>query len=65
MVQGAVSPDEFIVFKPTLKAGFPAIIEKKLGVKDKIMVYGDDPDERIKIIPAEKSQQKRFCIDDA
>lgn len=64
VVQGAVSPDEFIVFKPTLKNGFPAIIEKKLGVKDKIMVYGDDPDERTKIIPAEKAQQKRFCLED-
>ncbi len=65
VVQGAVSPDEFIVFKPTLKTGFPAIIEKKLGIKDKIMVYGDDPDERVKIITTEKTQQKRFCLDDA
>src|SRR5579859_3956491 len=52
IVQGAVSPDEFIVFKPALKAGFASIIEKRLGVKDKLMVYGDDPDERVKIIPA-------------
>ncbi len=64
VVQGAVSPDEFIVFKPTLKEGFPAIIEKKLGVKDKVMVYGEDPDERTKIIPADKLQQTRFCLDD-
>lgn len=65
VVQGAVSPDEFIVFKPTLKEGYASIIEKKLGVKDKIMVYGDDPDERTKIITAEKMQKKRFCLDDA
>jgi pyruvate,water dikinase len=65
VVQGAVSPDEFMVFKPTLKEGYPAIIEKKLGVKDKIMVYGDDPDERTKIIPAEKIQQQSFCLSDA
>ncbi len=64
VVQGAISPDEFIVFKSTLREGFPAIIEKKLGVKDKLMVYGDDPDERTKIIPADKTQQKRFCLDD-
>lgn len=64
VVQGAVSPDEFIIFKPTLNSGYPAIIEKKLGVKDKIMVYGDDPDERTKIINAEKTQQKRFCLED-
>jgi pyruvate,water dikinase len=62
VVQGAISPDEFIVFKPTLKQGHAAIIEKKLGVKDKVMVYGDDPDERTKIIPAEKIQQKKFCL---
>src|SRR5215213_5240586 len=64
VVQGAISPDEFLVFKPTLKAGYASIIEKKLGTKDKLMVYGDDPDERTKIIPAEKTQQKKFCLDD-
>jgi pyruvate,water dikinase len=65
VVQGAVSPDEFIVFKPTLRQGFASIIEKKLGVKDKIMVYGDDPDERTKVIPAEKIQLHKFCLTDA
>lgn len=64
VVQGAVSPDEFTVFKPMLEQGFSAIIEKKLGVKEKIMVYGDDPDERTKIIPAERAQQQRFCLSD-
>ncbi|MEO8584441.1 MAG: phosphoenolpyruvate synthase [Flavitalea sp.] len=63
VVQGSISPDEFIVFKPTLKEGFQAIIEKKRGVKDKLMVYGEDPDERTKIIPAEKHQQGKFCLD--
>src|SRR5690606_26120916 len=53
VVQGSVSPDEFIVFKPTLAQGYQAIIEKKLGVKDKMMVYGDRSDERVKIIPTE------------
>lgn len=65
VVQGSVSPDEFIVFKPTLKEGYTSIIEKKLGVKDQMMVYGDDPDERVKIIPVERSAQQKFCIDDA
>src|ERR1700744_5621046 len=62
VVQGSVSPDEFIVFKPTLKKGFASIIEKKMGVKDKMMVYGDRSDERIKIIPTEKGFQNRFCL---
>jgi pyruvate,water dikinase len=64
VVQGAVSPDEFIVFKPKLKGQYKPIIEKKLGVKDKKMVYGDDPDERVKTIPTEKSSQYRFCLTD-
>lgn len=62
VVQGSVSPDEFIVFKPTLQKGFASVIEKKLGVKDKMMVYGDDPDERVKVIPVDKPMQQRFCL---
>ena len=64
VVQGAVSPDEFLVFKPALQQGFSAIIEKKLGVKDKLMVYGDDTDQRVRIIPADETQRQRFCLTD-
>jgi pyruvate, water dikinase len=64
IVQGSISPDEFIVFKPALREDFVPIIEKKLGRKDQMMVYGDDPDERVKIIPVEKSIQNKFCLDD-
>ena len=65
IVQGSVSPDEFIVFKPTLKDNFIPIIEKKLGAKDKMMVYGDDPDERVKIIPTDKKAREQFCLPDS
>ena len=34
VVQGTVSPDEFLIFKPTLKDGFSSIIEKKMGKKE-------------------------------
>lgn len=64
VVQGSVSPDEFIVFKPTLEKGFASIIEKKLGVKDQKMVYGDDPDERVRIISTDRAAQYRFCLTD-
>jgi pyruvate,water dikinase len=64
VVQGAISPDEFLVFKPTLEQGFSAIIEKKLGVKDKLMVYGDDTDQRVRIIPADEHQRQNFCLRD-
>jgi len=64
VVQGSVSPDEFIVHKPTLNLGFPSIIEKKLGNKDRMMVYGENPDERVRIIPTEKHTRDHFCISD-
>ncbi len=39
VVQGVVNPDQFYVFKPTLKEGFRPIVEKKLGTKDEKLVY--------------------------
>jgi pyruvate,water dikinase len=64
VVQGSVSPDEFIVFKPMLNKGFKPIVEKKLGVKDQMMVYSDDAQERVKIIDVDKEMKERFCLDD-
>jgi pyruvate, water dikinase len=40
VVQGAVNPDEFYLFKPNLKAGKPAILRRSLGSKATRMVYG-------------------------
>jgi len=42
VVQGTVNPDQFYVFKPTLKEGFRPIVEKKLGTKEKKLVYKSD-----------------------
>ncbi len=64
IVQGAVSPDEYIVYKPKLREGFESILEKKLGIKDRMMVYGDNPDQRVKIIPTDKSLHARYCLTD-
>lgn len=64
IVQGAVSPDEFIVFKPALKRGYRALIEKKLGNKNRMMVYGKTKEERTKTITVENSAQELFCISD-
>ena len=61
LVQGAVSPDEFIVFKPTLLKGFDAIIEKNLGKKDRKMIYGDDPGQLTRVVNVQKDHQQRFC----
>ncbi len=64
VVQGAVSPDEFIVFKPALDGKHAPIIEKRLGLKDKMMIYGESNDQRTKVIPVERSNQQRFCLKD-
>jgi len=44
VVQGAVNPDEFYVYKPALAAGNRAILRKNLGSKALKMVYSDNPE---------------------
>jgi pyruvate, water dikinase len=64
IVQGSVSPDEFIVFKPNLGKKFQPIIEKKLGRKDHKMIYSDDPGQLTKTVIVHKEAQERFCLSD-
>ena len=64
VVGGEISPDEFIVFKPALKKGFNAIIDKKLGHKTHKMVYGNKPFETIKTVSVEPKMQSEFCLED-
>jgi pyruvate,water dikinase len=64
VVQGSVSPDEFMVFKPTLHHGFSSIIEKRMGSKDKKMIYGDDPGKMTKIVNVPDYKANDFCISD-
>lgn len=45
IVKGTVTPDEFLVFKPTLEKGFKSIIQKSLGTKSEMMVYAELDDE--------------------
>lgn len=61
VVKGAVNPDGFYVFKPTLKEGKRPIIGKKLGIKKIKMVYTDNG---VKNIDTTEEEQNRFCIDD-
>lgn len=64
VVQGAVNPDEFYVFKPTLKAGKPALLRRSLGAKQQRMVYSDQPGERVRIEETPAELRNRFCISD-
>lgn len=64
IVQGTVTPDEFYVFKPTLKKGKNALIQKKLGEKTKTMIYGNDEDNPVVNIATPKEKQEQYVLDD-
>ena len=64
IVQGAVNPDEFYVFKPTLRKGFRPIIRKTLGDKQTRTVYSFDQARPTKIVNVPASEQKRFSLAD-
>ena len=65
VVQGAVNPDEFYVFKPTLREGKPAVLRRSLGAKQQRMVYSDQPGERVRIEETPVELRHRFCVVDA
>ncbi|HET8940859.1 MAG TPA: phosphoenolpyruvate synthase, partial [Rudaea sp.] len=64
VVQGAVNPDEFYVFKPTLRAGKPAVLRRNLGAKQQRMVYSDKNGERVRTEATPLELRNKFCIDD-
>lgn len=66
VVQGAVNPDEFYVYKPTLKMNAPAIIRKTLGSKAIKMVYAEDgSDEAVATVNVSNEDRYQFSINDS
>jgi len=65
IVQGEISPDEFIVYKPKLSdPDLNPIIEKKMGRKHHKMVYGTTLTELVKRVPVEKRLASKFCLEE-
>ncbi|WP_036477853.1 phosphoenolpyruvate synthase [Myxosarcina sp. GI1] len=64
VVQGAVNPDEYIVFKPTLRQGYRPILEKRLGSKEIKLVYDIGGSKLTKNIPTSPSERIKYAIDD-
>ena len=64
VVQGAVNPDEFYVYKPTLRQGKPAILRRSLGSKAIRMVYSDQPGERVRTEDTPEALRNQFSISD-
>ena len=65
VVQGAVNPDEFYVYKPGLKAKRPAIIKRGLGEKAKKMVYANSGGKAVEFVPVAEAERRQFSLNDA
>lgn len=64
IVQGAVTPDEFHVFKTTLQQNKNAIISKKLGTKAKTMVYSTTDKSSIVNTDTPEEKRKQWVLND-
>jgi pyruvate,water dikinase len=65
VVQGAVDPDEFMVFKPTFERGARAVLRRALGSKKLKMVYREGGTrEATRNVPTSQAERQRFCVTD-
>ena len=65
VVQGAVNPDEFYVYKPGLRAGRRAVLRKNLGGKALKMVYAEKGSaERVRTVDVPQADRQRFSLDE-
>jgi pyruvate,water dikinase len=66
VVQGAVNPDEFYVYKPALRANRYAVVRRNLGGKAIKMVYAPaGSDARVATVEVPEAERRRFCLTDA
>jgi pyruvate,water dikinase len=65
VVQGAVNPDEFYVYKPALASGKHAILRRQLGAKQQRMVFSNQAGKRVAVEETPAEDRHRFCITDA
>jgi pyruvate,water dikinase len=64
IVQGSVTPDEYYVFKPTLKNGFRPILQKTIGTKEFKLVYDEGGSRAVKTVPVAAGDRARCALDD-
>ncbi|MGM5484571.1 MAG: phosphoenolpyruvate synthase [Nanobdellota archaeon] len=62
IVQGTVNPDEFYVFKPTLREGKKPIISKQLGSKEVKMIYDHGGNKHTKNVAVDKTHRNQFIL---
>ena len=61
IVQGSVNPDEYYVFKPTLKHGYRPILQKTLGTKEFKLVYDVGGGKSVKNVPVPPAERSSLC----
>ena len=67
VVQGAVNPDEFYVYKPNIEAGRRGILRRSLGQKATKMVYTQDRSvgKTTEFVDVPEADRILFCLTDA
>ena len=64
VVQGTVNPDEYTVFKPTLKQGYRPILQKRLGAKEFKLVYDVGGGKMTRNVPVPPGERERYVLAD-
>ena len=65
VVQGAVDPDEFYVFKPTCRQGKAAVLKRTLGSKKIRMVFSQGGNATTRNMPTDRKHRESYCISDS
>lgn len=64
VVKGVVTPDEYMVFKPTLKQGFDSIISKTVGSKEKKLIYATEGTNPTREVKVPEHERQNFVLTD-
>ncbi|HEU4452256.1 MAG TPA: phosphoenolpyruvate synthase [Longimicrobium sp.] len=64
VVQGTVNPDEYTVFKPTLRRGFRPLLQRRAGSKEMKLVYDEGGTRPVKSVPVAPEDRARLVLDE-
>ena len=64
VVQGTVNPDEYTVFKPTLRTGFRPLLQRRAGSKEFKLVYDEGGTRPVKSVPVPPGERGRLVLDE-
>ena len=64
IVQGKINPDEYYIFKPTLKKGFKSILSKKIGSKAYKLIYDAHGNKTTKNVPVDAEDRLKYVLKD-